>query len=172
MLPPGEKSYQPPQSSATNRLNTERIEEQGGRGSVLLSDPQAWGLLLGCGRTALGSLSRKGRDRVLDRSSTLIIAGRALVSVPAPCIPPNDICILRELLDMAGSGVMSIPNIGFEMSLTWELRTTGASGPGAETYIKGVQGGGVLLFATGSNEKMYIAADIMNRHGSRDVCWN
>jgi hypothetical protein len=84
MLPPGEKSYQPPQSSATNRLNTERIEEQGGRGSVLLSDPQAWGLLLGCGRTALRSLSRKGRDRVLDRSSTLIIAGRALVSVPAP----------------------------------------------------------------------------------------
>jgi hypothetical protein len=64
---------------------------------------------------------------------------------------------------------MGIPNIDFEVSLNRELRTIGASGPEAEAYVKGVRRGGVLVFASGSNERIDAAAEIMNRHSPIDV---
>ena len=64
---------------------------------------------------------------------------------------------------------MSIPNIDFEVSLNRDLRRIGASGPEAEAYVKGVRGGGVLVFASGSNERIDAAAEIMNRHSPIDV---
>jgi hypothetical protein len=83
--------------------------------------------------------------------------------------PRNDVRILSESLDMPGSGVMGIPNIDFEVSLNRDLRKIGASGPEAEAYVKGVRRGGVLVFASGSNERIEAAAEIMNRHSPVEV---
>ena len=97
------------------------------------------------------------------------LANQVVTALGASAFPSNDIRILGEPLDMAGSGVLGIPNIDFEVSLNRELRTIGATGPEAEAYVQGVRHGGVLVFATGSNEKVDIAANIMNRHGSLEL---
>ena len=97
------------------------------------------------------------------------LADQVVRDLEASGFPRNDVRILGESLDMAGSGVMGIPNIDFEVTLNRELRTIGATGPEAEAYVQGVRRGGVLVFATGSNEKVDVAADIMNRHGSLEL---
>ena len=78
--------------------------------------------------------------------------------------PHNDIRVLGEPRDMAGSGMMSIPHTDFEVDLIRELRTVGAAEADAEAYVKGVRSGGVIVFASGSDEKVDAAAEIMNRH--------
>ena len=97
------------------------------------------------------------------------LANKVATALGANAFSPSDIRILGEPLDMAGSGVMSIPNIDFEVSLNRELRSIGASGPEAEAYVKGVRRGGVLVFASGSDEKIDAAAEIMNRHSPTEV---
>ncbi|MGA9055404.1 MAG: hypothetical protein WB763_02725 [Terriglobia bacterium] len=97
------------------------------------------------------------------------LADQVVRELEASGFPQNDVRILRESLDMKGSGVMGIPNIDFEVSLNRELRTIGASGPEAEAYVKGVRGGGVLVFASGTDEKIDAAAEIMNRHSPVEV---
>jgi hypothetical protein len=64
---------------------------------------------------------------------------------------------------------MGIPNIDFEVSLNRDLRGIGASGPEAEAYLEGVRRGGVLVFASGSDERIDAAAEIMNRHRPTEV---
>ena len=93
------------------------------------------------------------------------LADQVVRDLEASGFPRNDVRILSESLDMAGSGVMAIPNIDFEES----LRGIGASGPEAEAYLKGVRRGGVLVFASGSDEKIDAAAEIMNRHRPIEV---
>jgi hypothetical protein len=70
---------------------------------------------------------------------------------------------------MAGSGVMSTPHTDFEVDLIRELRTIGAAEADAEAYVEGVRRGGVMVFATGSDEKADAAAEIMNRHGVVEI---
>ena len=67
--------------------------------------------------------------------------------------PRDDVRILGEPREMAGSGVLSIPNIDFEVDLIRELRTIGATETDAEAYVEGVRRGGVMVFATDSGEK-------------------
>ena len=81
----------------------------------------------------------------------------------------NEIHILGESLDMAGSGVMGIPNIDFEVSLNRDLRKIGATDQDANAYVQGVRHGGVLVFASGPDEKIEAAAEIMNRHSPVEV---
>ena len=97
------------------------------------------------------------------------LADQVVRDLEASGFPRNDVRILGESLDMAGSGVMGIPNIDFEVSLNRELRTIGASRTEAEAYVKGVRRGGVLVFASGSDEKIDAAAEIMNRHRPIEV---
>ena len=97
------------------------------------------------------------------------LADQVVRDLEASAFPRNDVRILSESLDMPGSGVMGIPNIDFEVSLNRDLRKIGASGPEAEAYVKGVRRGGVLVFASGSNERIDAAAGIMNRHSPIDV---
>ena len=97
------------------------------------------------------------------------LADQVVRELEASGFPKNDVRILRESLDIKGSGVMSIPNIDFEVSLNRELRTIGASGPEAEAYVKGVRRGGVLVFASGTDERIEAAAEIMNRHSPIEV---
>ena len=83
--------------------------------------------------------------------------------------PRNDVCVLGEPREMAGSGMMSIPHTDFEVDLKRELRTIGAAEPDAEAYVQGVRRGGVMVFATGSEDKANAAAEIMNRRGAIDI---
>lgn len=83
--------------------------------------------------------------------------------------PPSDIRVLSEPRDMPGSGPTSIPRTDFEVDLTRELTTMGAAEADADAYVRGVQRGGVMVFATASSEKADTAAEIMNRHHAVDV---
>jgi hypothetical protein len=78
--------------------------------------------------------------------------------------PRNDIRVLSEPREMAGSGMMSTPHTDFEVDLVRELTTIGAGEGDAEAYVQGIRRGGVIVFATGSGEKVDAAAEIMNRH--------
>ena len=97
------------------------------------------------------------------------LADQVVRELEASGFPRNDVRILSESLDMAGSGVMGIPNIDFEVSLDRDLRKIGASGPEAEAYVKGVRRGAVLVFASGSDHRIDAAAEIMNRHSPVEV---
>jgi hypothetical protein len=81
----------------------------------------------------------------------------------------NDVRVLGEPEEMAGSGLMSIPHTDFEMDLIRELRTIGAAEADAEAYVEGVRRGGVIVFATGSGEKADAAVEIMNRHRAVEI---
>jgi hypothetical protein len=97
------------------------------------------------------------------------LADQVVRDLEASGFPRNDVRILSESLDMAGRGVKDIPNIDFAVSLNRDLRKIGASGPEAEAYVKGVRHGGVLVFASGSNERIDAAAEIMNQHSPVEV---
>ncbi len=83
--------------------------------------------------------------------------------------PRNELRVLGEPREMAGSGIMSIPRTDFEVDLTRELTTMGATETDAEAYVQGVRRGGVMVFATDSGEKTDAAAEIMNRHHAVEV---
>ena len=76
----------------------------------------------------------------------------------------SNVRVLREPVDLGGSGLMSIAHSDFEVGLMQELRTIGAVDAEAEAYVKGVRRGGVMVFATGSGNQTDTAAEIMNRH--------
>jgi hypothetical protein len=97
------------------------------------------------------------------------LADQVVRDLEASGFPRDDVRILSESLDMPGSGAMGIPNIDFEVGLNRDLRKIGASGPEAETYVKGVRCGGVLVFASGSDQRIDAAAEIMNRHSHEEV---
>ena len=55
------------------------------------------------------------------------LADQVVHDLEAGGFPRNEIRILGESLDMAGSGVTSTPNIDFEVSLNRDLRKIGAT---------------------------------------------
>jgi hypothetical protein len=97
------------------------------------------------------------------------LADQVVHDLEAGGFPRNEIRILGESLDMAGSGVTSTPNIDFEVSLNRDLRKIGATEAEAEAYVQGVRRGGILVFASGPDEKIDAAAEIMNRHSPVEV---
>src|SRR5487761_1463219 len=82
-------------------------------------------------------------------------------------IPRNEVRILGEPLGMAVGGATSTPHTDFEVALRAEFQKIGAPEP--EAYIQGVQRQGVLVFVTGSDEKVSSAAEIMNHRGAIDA---
>jgi len=80
-----------------------------------------------------------------------------------------DVRILKEPVEMAGSGVMSTPHTDFEVGLTRDLTAFGVLEGDAEAYVQGVRRGGVMVFATGSGKKADKATEIMNRHGAVEL---
>lgn len=80
--------------------------------------------------------------------------------------PRYEIRTLGEPLNLGVTGVMSIPRIDFEVDLFRELTKMGAAKNAVEAYIEGLRRGGVLVFATGTDEKVDQAAEIMNHHGA------
>lgn len=83
--------------------------------------------------------------------------------------PRNEIHTLGEPLDMGVSGVTSIPHLEFEVALKHELMRIGATEAQAEAYVDGVRRRGVLVFATGTDEKVDEAANAMNRYGAVQI---
>jgi hypothetical protein len=81
----------------------------------------------------------------------------------------NDVRVLSEPREMAGSGLMSTPHTDFEAALTRDLTAFGVLEADAEAYVQGVRGGGVMVFATSSGEKANAATQIMNRHGAVEL---
>lgn len=78
---------------------------------------------------------------------------------------------MKEPATFEITGVMSFPRLDFEVDLRRALTTLGATKAEVETYVAGLRRGGVLVFATGSDEdkKVDEAADIMNRCGAVGV---
>ena len=81
----------------------------------------------------------------------------------------KDVRVLREPVEMPGSGLMSTPHSDFEAALIRDLTAFGVIEADAEAYVQGVRRGGVMVFATGIGGKADKAAEIMNSHGAVEV---
>lgn len=97
------------------------------------------------------------------------LADAVVHDLEASGFPGNDVRLLREPRDMAVTGLMSIPRSDFQEELRRDLRTIGASEREGEAYVQGVRHGAVLVFASGSDDKIDAAAEIMNRHSPVEV---
>lgn len=56
---------------------------------------------------------------------------------------------------------MSIPRLDFEVALIRELTRIGTTNAEAQDYVEGMRCGGALVFATGSDERVEAAIDII-----------
>jgi hypothetical protein len=83
--------------------------------------------------------------------------------------PRQEVRSLAEPKSFEVSGVMSFPRLDFEVDLTRGLTRIGASTAQAHAFVKGLQRGGALVFATGSDERVAEAAGIMNRDGAVEI---
>lgn len=81
----------------------------------------------------------------------------------------NDVRVLGEPRDMGGSGVMSTPRTDFEVGLIRDLTAFGVVEADAEDYVEGVRRGGVMVFATGLDNKAEAAIGIMDRYGAVEI---
>jgi len=97
------------------------------------------------------------------------VADQVVHDLDANAFPRDEIRILGEPRDMGDTGIMGTPHTDFEVGLNREIHAIGASDREANAYVQGVRRGGVLVFATGSNEDVDNAAEIMNRHGAIKV---
>jgi hypothetical protein len=93
----------------------------------------------------------------------------AVREIEALGFPRQEVRIMREPANFDVTGVMSFPRIDFEVDLSRELARIGATIPETRAYVEGLRRGGALAFATGSDEKVEAAANIMNRHGAVEV---
>ncbi len=83
--------------------------------------------------------------------------------------PRKEVRTLEEPANFEVTGVMSFPRLDFEVDLNRELTRIGATKAEAQAYVEGLRRGGALVFATGSDEKVDAAADIMNRRGAVEI---
>jgi hypothetical protein len=83
--------------------------------------------------------------------------------------PRNEVRVVDEPSTFEVTGLMSFGRLDFEVHLMRELTRIGATEAETQAYIDGLRRGGVLVFATGSDEKAEAAADIMNRHGAIEI---
>ncbi len=83
--------------------------------------------------------------------------------------PRNDVRVVSEPREMAGSGMMSTPHTDFEVSLIRDLTAFGVVEADAKDYVQGVRRGGVMVLATASDDKAEAATEIMNNHGAVEI---
>jgi hypothetical protein len=84
-------------------------------------------------------------------------------------IPRKEVRTLTEPATFEVTGVMSFPRLDFEVDLSRELARIGATKAESQVYVEGLRRGGALVFATGEDEQVDAAADIMNRHGATEI---
>jgi hypothetical protein len=83
--------------------------------------------------------------------------------------PRQEVRTVKEPTTFEVTGVMSFPRLDFEVDLERELTRIGASKEEAQAYVDGLRRGGALAFATGSDEKVKAAADVMSRYGAVQI---
>ncbi|MDQ2950465.1 MAG: hypothetical protein M3Y27_31750 [Acidobacteriota bacterium] len=93
----------------------------------------------------------------------------AVREIEALGFPVQEVRRLKEPAYFEVTGVMSFPRLDFEVDLGRELTRIGATKPEVRAYVEGLRRGGALAFATGSDEKVEAAGNIMNLHGAVDV---
>ncbi len=97
------------------------------------------------------------------------LADEVVRDLAASGFPKNDVRVLGEPREMAGSGLMSTPHTDFEVGLMRDLTAFGVLEADAENYVQGVRRGGVMVFATGAGDKAHAATEIMNCHGAVEI---
>jgi len=83
--------------------------------------------------------------------------------------PRKEVRTLAEPATFEVTGVMSFPRLDFEVELTRELTRIGATKAESQAYVEGLRRGWALVFATGSDERVETAADVMNRRGAVEI---
>ena len=83
--------------------------------------------------------------------------------------PRQEVRTVQEPVTFEVTGVMSFPRLDFEVELGRELTRIGATTAEAEVYVDGLRRGGALALATGSDEKVTAAADVMRLHGAVEI---
>jgi len=83
--------------------------------------------------------------------------------------PRNEVRTLDEPAMFDVTGVMSFGRLEFEVDSLRELTRIGATEAEAEAYLDGLRHGGVLVFATGSDQMVDAAADIMRLRGAVEI---
>ena len=81
----------------------------------------------------------------------------------------KEVRTLTEPSTFEVTGVMSFPRVDFEVDLMRALASIGATKGQSQSYVEALRRGGALVFATGSDQRVEAAAEIMNRHGAMDV---
>src|SRR5579863_6343645 len=89
--------------------------------------------------------------------------------IEAAGFPRNEVRSVDEPPIFPVEGVMSFARLDFEVALIRELTRIGATEAESEAYVEGLRHGGALVFATGSDGKVEVAADIMNRRGAVEI---
>ncbi len=97
------------------------------------------------------------------------LVDRVVRDLEALGFPRNDVRIVAEPRDIPGDGVLATPHTDFEVDLLQDLMAFGVDEAAAEDYVQGVRHGAVLVFATGSGDKVQVAVDIMNRRGAVEL---
>ncbi|HUY82497.1 MAG TPA: hypothetical protein VMU92_12305 [Acidobacteriaceae bacterium] len=97
------------------------------------------------------------------------LANQAVSEFKAAEIPPAEIRVLTNPMDLPVKGSLGTPHTDFMASLCRDLREMGATSEKANAYVKGVENGGALVMATGTAEQVNAAAAIMNRNHAIDV---
>lgn len=80
--------------------------------------------------------------------------------------PRNEIRAVNEPVNFEVTGVMSFARLDFETDLIRELTRIGMTEAEAKHYVAGLERGGALVFATGSDERVDAAANIMSQCGA------
>lgn len=83
--------------------------------------------------------------------------------------PHKEVRKLEEPSIFEVTGVMSFQRLDFEVELMRELTRIGGTKALAQAYVEGLRKGGALVLATGSNDTVERAADVVNRHGAVGV---
>jgi len=97
------------------------------------------------------------------------LADSVIREIEALGFPRKEIQTIAEPAIFEVTGVMSFPRLDFEVNLIRGLTRIGATKAEAQAYVKGLRRGGALVFATGSDERVEAAADIMNRDGAVQI---
>jgi hypothetical protein len=84
-------------------------------------------------------------------------------------LPRQEIRTLTEPAHFEVTGVMSFPRLDFEVDLKRALTRIGVPQWQAAAYIKGLQKGGALVFATGPADRVEEAAVLMNLGGAVEI---
>jgi hypothetical protein len=97
------------------------------------------------------------------------LVDNAVREIEAIGFPGQEVRTLREPANFAVTGVMSFLRLDFEADLSRELTRIGATVPEANAYVEGLRRGGAVVFATGSDEQIELAARVMNSYGAREI---